>query len=254
MHSDLIPTDFARRRPAAGLAALLASLAAAGLLLSGCDDSDSAAPAPTPAPVPEPEPEPEPEPASATYTFAQPEIFISPRIPGSLPDGVDFAPPLAMVAHAPGEAPWAPGETASDGLKLLAETGDSSALLAEAEAAGATVVFASLAQMLALFFTPDPSIEVELERPCFSYAQMIAPSSDWFGGFSDVCATGADGRWMDEVSAEMLMYDAGTATGEEFEFKTADTEPREPVALLEAPPYFTSPALAQIIEATRKAE
>jgi len=47
---------------------------------------------------------------------------------------VDFAFPLAMIAHARDAAPWMLGETASDGLKLLAETGASAALVAEAEA------------------------------------------------------------------------------------------------------------------------
>ena len=240
-----------------GLGPVLVIGVATAILITACGGDGSSttpAPAPAPAPTPQPEPEPEPEPAAAVYSFSQPEVFISTRVPGTLPDGVDYAPALALVAHAPGEPPWAEGQTASDGLKILAETGESDGLLAEAEAAGATVLFGSLGQMLGLLLTPDPSIEVTLDQPCFSYAQMIAPSSDWFIGFSDVCATDGDGRWQDDIEAELLAYDAGTATGADYMFKSADTEPREAVSLLDAPPYFSAPALVQIIRAARKVE
>ncbi len=239
----------------ASRAALLA-VATAALTLAACaDDADAPAPAPAPAPTPAPAPEPAPEPVpeTATYTFDQPEPLISPRVPGTLPSGVHFAPPLAMVAHAPGEAPWVPGEIASDGMKLLAEAGASWELLMEAEAAGAEVVFGDQAEMLALLLSPDPSLEVSLERPCFSYAQMIAPTPDWFVGFSDACAA-EDGEWLGEIEVELTAYDAGTATGGEYQYKSADTEPREPIALLDAPPYFASPAVTMVIRATRKTE
>ncbi len=231
----------------------LTVLAAAAIALSACED-DSSAPAPAPTPAPAPAPQPEPEPETASYTFEQPTPLLGPRVPGSLPEGVHFAPPLALVAHAPGEAPWSPGETASDGLKLLAEAGDSSALIAEAEAAGMDILATNLTEFFAIFLSPDPSITLHLERPCVSYAQMIAPSADWFVGVSDGCATDGDGAWQDEMSADVIVYDAGTATGEDFRFKSADTEPREPIMVLDAPPYLPAPTVYLELSATRKTE
>ena len=236
----------------ASRAALLA-VATAALALAACaDDADAPAPAPTPAPAPAPAPEPEPE--TATYTFEQPTPLLGPRVPGSLPMGVDFAPPLALVAHAPGEAPWILGETASDGLKLLAETGDSSALIAEAEAAEMDIIATNLGEFFAIFLSPDPSIELHHERPCVTYAQMIAPSSDWFVGVSGECATDADGAWLDEMGADVIVYDAGTATGEDFMFKSADSDPREPISLLDAPPFLPEGTVYLELNATRKTE
>ena len=83
---------------------------------------------------------------------------------------------------------------------------------------------------------------------------MIAPSSDWFIGFTNICATDEEGNWVDEMIADLLAYDAGTAEGEDFQHKSADTEPREPIALLDRPPYFEAPAIVQVLSATRNAE
>ncbi len=236
------------------LTALL--LAAAALSISACGEDRPApvAPAPAPTPAPAPDPPPPPEPETATYTFAQPVAQLGPRVPGSLPEGVDFAFPLAMIAHPRDAAPWTVGETASDALKLLAETGASAAFVAEAEAAGMKVIAANLGEFLQIFLSPDPSIEMDLERPCLTYAQQIAPSSDWFIGLSNACATDEEGRWLDEMGADVIAYDAGTAEGEDFMVKSSDTDPREPIAVLDAPPYLAAPAVAYPLTATRQQE
>ena len=171
-----------------------------------------------------------------------------------MPEGVDFAPFVAVVAHARDAAPWAPGETASDGLKVLAESGMSAALIAEAEAAGGKVIWAALGQMFAFLLDPNHGLELHIDRPCVSYAQQIVPSSDWFVGFSNICATDEDGAWLAEMTGALTAYDAGTATGEDFVPKSEDTEPREPVAELDVAPYFVAPAVTMELVATRKEE
>lgn len=244
-------------RPPATRSLLTGLLLAAGTAITGCDDGGSTpvAPAPAPAPVPAPAPPPPPpEPETATYTFAQPIPQLGPRVPGSLPEGVDFAFPLALIAHPRDAGPWTLGETASDGLKLLAETGASAGLVAEAEAAGMEVIAADLGEFLQIFLSPDPSIEMHLDRPCLTYAQQIAPSSDWFIGVDSACATDEEGRWLASMSVDVIAHDAGTAEGEDFMAKSADTEPREAVAVLDAPPYLAAPAVAYPLTATRKAE
>ena len=253
MISLLSGTAARSRSSFARFAVLGLILGAAALLMPVCDDGGSSPAAPAPAPAPAPPPEP-PEPETAQYTFAIPEVRISPRIPGTLPQGVDFYPELVLVGHGRDEAPFALDETASDALKILAEQGGSDELADQAEAEGMVVHARSFAELLQVFLSPDPSIELDSDRPCLSYAQMIAPSPDWFIGFTTVCATDEDGNWLDEISAELVAYDAGTAEGEDFQYKSGDTDPREPIALLDAAPYFVSPAVVQVLSATRKAE
>lgn len=254
-----------RRSPAAVPAAALF------LALSlGCGGGSSpSTPAPTPAPTPTtptppPTPTPDPEPAqpdTATYTFAVPERLIgsstSTTTPTKLPEGVNLHGELAMFLHSRDWAPFEEGRPAADGLKILAETGEVKAFLDEAEAAGAEVQFRSQGQLLALFFLPDPSIEVTIEKPCMSYAQQIAPSPDWFVGWSTACATDAEGRWLDTVTTEMVAFDAGTADGPSFQAKTTDTEPRFAVTKLDLREHSeidVFPAIFQKITANRKTE
>ena len=255
----MIPDSLPSRRGGRLLAAPLL-VVVGGLLLAGCgDDSPApATPAPAPAPVPAPAPTPPPPgpPETAIYTFTLPEVRISPRVPGTLPEGVDYASAIALVAHPRDAAPFAPDRPASDGLKTLAEQGTSDALIAEVPSESAEVIAGSLAELLRIFLSPDPSIEINLERPCLTYAQRIAPSPDWFIGFANVCATDEEGNWRGEISADLVAYDAGTAEGDSFEDKAegADTDPRDPVTLLEAPPWFEAPAIVQVLGASLKTE
>ena len=78
------------------------------------------------------------------------------------------------------------------------------------------VVFMSFGELIQRFLSPDPSIEMHRERPCLTYAQRIDPSSDWFVGLSNACATDEDGRWLSEITADVIAHDAGTAEGEDF--------------------------------------
>ena len=55
------------------------------------------------------------------------------------------------------------------------------------------VIFRSFGELIQRFLTPDPFDRIAPGRPCLTYAQKIAPSSDWFIGFSNVCATDEDG-------------------------------------------------------------
>ena len=250
-------TAVRRPRSAARFAAIALILGAAALLISACDDGGSSPATPAPAPAPAPPPE-LPEPETATYTFQLPTRLIGPSVPGTLPPGVHYAPGIAFVAHARDAAPFVVGQIASDGLKILAEQGPPQRLIEEATEKSAEVIheIESFPELLHFLLGPEASIELNIDRPCITYAQMIAPSPDWFIGFANVCATGEDGKWLPEVTAELLAYDAGTAEGQEFEYKASgeDTEPREPVVRLEVPGWFDSDSIVQIHKAIRKTE
>lgn len=232
----------------------------------GCGGSSpTTTPAPTPAPAPTtptpttptpPTPEPTPaEPETATYTLES-ERLLGPGSPLPLPSGVELHSELVAVRHARDWSLFGDGLPASDALKTLAETGEVDAVVAEAEAAGAVIVWRSLGELLATVLNPDPSIEVTSDQPCFSLAEKLTPSSDWFVGFASACATDEEGNWLEFITVENIAWDAGTATGPPFAEKTSDTEPREPIEQLNLRDHWdgleASPAVFHIYTITRK--
>ena len=234
--------------------AILAAIALSLAFVACAADDDAPAPAPTPAPAPAPAPEPEPddhdhEHAVYRVSLYEPKISsnttlqaIADAIP--FPEGVDSAPPVAFFSHPMGESPWELGGMASAGLKTLAETGDSSEFNAEAEAAGYTLYYtesdAVQAWIQMALTGGEATIEVEHEQPCFTYAQMIAPSPDWFIGFSSVCLVDENEEWITNVELEAVAYDAGTAAGMEYALKAEGADTMEPITLLDMAPF--SPA------------
>lgn len=237
----MLKTVFTMPRPSRrprGFTAI-APIFALGLGCGGSSTTTTPAPAPAPAPTtptpttpPTPEPTPA-EPETATYGLES-ERLLGPGSdpPMPLPDGVSLASELVLVRHAKDWTLFEDGRPASDALKTLAETGEVAAVIADAEAAGAVVVWRSLGELLSTVLLPDPTVEVTSDKPCFSLAEKLTPSSDWFIGFASACATDEDGDWLDEVTVDNIAWDAGTAAGPPFAEKTSDTEPRDPIEQL----------------------
>ena len=125
------------------LRSALAAFAAALLIASCGGDSGGTTPAPAPAPAPAPTPpppppEPEPEVEMATYivnAIPQESYSSNPQFQAfgfkPFPEGAGGVDAIALLAHPADMAPWEVGGVASEGLKMLAETGDSAALIGE---------------------------------------------------------------------------------------------------------------------------
>ena len=122
------------------------------------------------------------------------------------------------------------GETASDGVEVMAETGNQRPLRAEIEqqiVAGQTYAV----EVGGRFDSPGMNalqIEADAQNPYLSVVTMIAPSPDWFIGVSslDLCV---GGEWVASQSVELNAYDAGTDSGVSFASANADTLPAQPV-------------------------
>ncbi len=248
-----------------GFALSLGVLLAAALTLAACgDDGGSAAPAPTPAPTPTPtptpEPEPDPEPETRVYTIQYEALISGNPLFQALfgatpyPDGVTTAPPVAFIAHPRGETLWEMGATASAAMKVLAETGESADVVAEATGRGFTIQANHEDQITALLTSGNPSIEVSSDNPCFTFAQAIAPSPDWFVGFSHVCATDEDGAWLDEIAFEAAAFDAGTAAGDDFADKADGADTTQPITHLDKAPFTPAGTPVSRIIATPQSE
>ena len=243
------------------------ALVAAGLTLAGCGSDSSTTPTPprtpapaptTPTPAPAPTPEPPAQPEEATYDITY-EAFISDnallqQLQGAtpFPEGVSSATGVVMGEHPPDVPLWESGAMASEGLKMLAETGDPSALIAEAESQGIVVRWRDASAVANLIIVTQ-EITLSYAAPCISYAQAITPSPDWFVGFAGVCAVDAEtGEWLDEVSFSAAAFDAGTDDGDDYTAEDAPSSPQQPIMRLDKAPFIRDANVSRITGTLRQ--
>ncbi len=176
--------------------ARLPALSVAALLAAGCGN-DSREPQ---IPVP-----PAPPPAMATFEVAVTNLTNAQPLS-----------PIAVIAHQLGYSVFEIGTAATAGLEELAEGGDNTALLAEANADALVAATASGAAPIGPGGSETISIEVlesELPGLTLSTSTMLVNTNDAISGINSVelssLATG------DSVSLQSIAYDAGTEANTE---------------------------------------
>jgi len=68
---------------------------------------------------------------------------------------------------------------------------------------------------------------------------MLAPSPDWFVGVNGAMLLGDDGVFIDTLTIDLLLYDAGTDNGQEYNSADEDTQPKSPISLVNSFPSQT---------------
>jgi len=130
---------------------------------------------------------------------------------------------------------WRDGETASDGIQLMAEHGQKTTLLDEIAPAitNGTAQFqlsgggiSTSPGSVSLTF-PQP---MSRDFPLVTLVSMIAPSPDWFVGVDSLSLIEADGQWATNTSVTLYGRDAGTDSGVTFTSPDQVTVPRGVVA------------------------
>lgn len=250
------------------LSALLPMLVL-GLGLLGCGDNSTPSmpqvppmtPTPTtptqpttPTPPPDPEPTTPDQPAEATYDIKY-DAHISSLAALVLlggatpyPEGVEAADGLVMAEHPRDVTLWEPGGMASAGLKMLAETGDATTAIGEAEAMGMTVRWRDGASVQALLQAQE--ITLDYQNSCVTYAQGIVPSPDWFVGFT-ICATDEEtGEWLETVELIAIAWDAGTDDGDDYMADDMPSDPQMPITPLDIAPFSPARTPVSTITAT----
>lgn len=125
---------------------------------------------------------------------------------------------------------WREGETASEGIRMMAELGSQPRLLSEVTAA---------IQLGTADFTlaggginPSPGSvrltfpqRMRREFPLVTLCSMIAPSPDWFAGVDSLSLL-ENGEWVSEKVVEIFGMDAGTDSGVTFRSPDSVTVPR----------------------------
>ena len=171
--------------------------------------------------------------STATYDVVFEATWSQSNHPGAFVSTAHFSPLIGGV-HTDELDIWGPGQFATNGVEVMAETGSPTPLQTEITAAinagtarevilGGSVAV-SPGQASAGFTVTD-------EYPLVSLVTMIAPSPDWFIGVHDLSLLGPDG-WVEELTVDLFAYDSGTDSGPGLTSPNQNTNPQEPIALL----------------------
>jgi hypothetical protein len=147
----------------------------------------------------------EPPPATASF-----DITVT-----NLTNGQPLS-PVAVVAHQSGFSVFSVGTAATAGLETLAEGGDNSVLIAEADADAMVMTSASGAAPIGPAGSETITIEVlqsELPGLTVSAATMLVNTNDAITGFNGISV--GDMTAGDSASWRIIAYDAGTEANTE---------------------------------------
>ena len=137
--------------------------------------------------------------------------------PTNYPSNAHFS-PMVGLSHVAGLDVIKEGLTATEGIKKMAETGETETL--ENEFLILHNQTYSLDKVVGKSFSSPGSNKVEIGvergRHIVSVFSMIAPSPDWFVAVSTSLIDPSDGKWYDEVIVHATAYDAGTDSGVDF--------------------------------------
>lgn len=174
----------------------LLTLSLGVLLLQACDSNSNsfvADPSPTP-------------PAMASF-----DVTVT-NLTGAQPLS-----PVAVIAHQGGYAVFTIGAAATTGLEELAEGGDNTALLAEADGDGMVVASASGAAAIGPAGTETVNVEVlesDLPGLQISVSTMLVNTNDAISGINGTPV--GDMAVGDVMSLRSIAYDAGTEANTEL--------------------------------------
>lgn len=127
---------------------------------------------------------------------------------------------------------WAEGQYASEGLRQVAEFGSSSIM--ESELLDKKSYLRSLIKIPGLWYPKMNSnatkkFRVDRQHNLLSLASMLGPSPDWFTGISKMNLCTRDCSWIENLTVDLPLFDAGTDNGISYMSPNAPTIPQEPV-------------------------
>lgn len=201
-------------------------------------DTEPTAP-PTPLPTPENE---------AVYEITFDAVWSEGTHPDGYISSAHFSPFIAYNHDLASEAEiFADGKTSTPGVKLMAETGQTSILEEEIN----TLIddyYAYSYTKGARIDSPgsnSATLSVSSDFRHLTLVSMIAPSPDWFVSALNVSLV-EDGKWIDEITLDTTNWDAGTDSGPELDSADQATTPAENIAILSEPAGLVNSPLVEV--------
>ncbi len=167
--------------------------------------------------------------------------------PTDYPSNAHFSPLIGNTHNSEGFI-WEAGGIATNGIRQMAQSGGTSILTVEIMDLINDSGSESLVIGPGTLGVDETEIifEISESHPLFSMTTMIAPSPDWFIGVHDLSLKSA-GIWLDELTVDLLPYDAGTRFGDSFTQIGDSTEPREPIARITTAPLQNNVPLGRFV-------
>lgn len=155
---------------------------------------------------------------------------------------------LIGATHHDGTSLWAPGGTATPGIRNMAETGSKSPLTDEISNLMETGSVGQLLSGGGIGISPgNVALEFNITQshPLVTLVSMIAPSPDWFIGVHGLSLIDQSG-WVEELTVSLAPYDAGTDSGTSFQSPNQATTPQVPIDLVRDEPLAPEHGLPPI--------
>jgi len=163
-----------------------------------------------------------------TYRCEFTSLWTATDHPNDFPSNHHWS-PMVLVSHSNEYSMWSEGIDATNGVRLVAETGATSALRTEFDKAGDSISNVTISTP---GFFPDnksstrkiDDITIDKDHSLLSSISMVAPSPDWFTGFYNVQPI-QDDMWMESFTILTYPWDAGTDSGTSY---TSPNQPTDP--------------------------
>ena len=157
--------------------------------------------------------------------------------PDFYPEGAHFSPFIAWSYYRNiNDLVFEVGGEATDGMEIMAETGNPKPLVKELEVFKEKNVVHDY-KVGKIFHSPGRSsiiMHVNEVYSKVSFVSMIAPTPDWFVSVQKVDLY--QNGWVEDLTLDTEVFDAGTDSGEEFNSPDRDTSPKERIQILEDGP------------------
>ncbi len=138
---------------------------------------------------------------------------------------------------------WEVGGTATSGIESMAETGNTSGVRSEVEAAISRMSAQSVLSGPSISPSPNSAsmtFNIDARWSLVTLTSMLAPSPDWFIGVSGLNLLDENGKWHSKMEVELFAYDAGSEDGDNYSLNNPDTQPKEKIRRIEKAPFVVN--------------
>ena len=196
--------------------------------------------------------------STARYTVTFQGQWTTDVTPGGLPGGTHFSPIIGAVHN--GDVTFLKSdEAASSGVESMAETGGTSELQSEVNAAINAITPTALSVLSRSGNIGRQGqvtlndVAVTTDHPRVTLVTMIAPSPDWFVGVSGLSLLDASGNWLPSHEVKLYPWDAGTENGDEFSLSNPATSPQGVITSIGGTGKFSTESIATLTFTLRSA-